>query len=100
MHRLKFLLAVVCGGFGYAWGGSAATRIGGWQTICWTMIIVAPLSLPLAIGWALLAPQPAASWSAWSAVFYLASGSQLVGFFFFYGGMAIGGVARVSQVQL
>ncbi len=93
-------LAVISGGFGYAWGGMAAARIGGWQTICWTLIIAAPVSMPLAIGWAVLAPQPPAPLTAWLAVVYLAAGSQLIGFFFFYGGMAIGGVARVSQVQL
>jgi len=40
------------------------------------------------------------SWQAWGAFAYVAVLSQLLGFFFWYGGMAIGGVARVSQVQL
>jgi len=94
------LLSVLVGGFGYAWGGIAATRLGGWQTICWIVLIAAPLSLPLTIGWLYFTPTPNGSLNAWAAVLYLGVGSQLVGFFFFYGGMAIGGVARVSQVQL
>ncbi len=93
-------LAVVAGGFGYAWGGIAATRIGGWQTICWTVIVAAPVSVPLALFWTLNTPPGQASTQAWFAVLYLGVASQLVGFFFFYGGMAVGGVARVSQVQL
>jgi len=97
---LYLLLSVVLGGFGYAWGGIAATRLGGWQTICWVVLIAAPVTLPLTIGWLWLAPAPDGSWQAWAAVAYLGAGSQLIGFFFFYGGMAIGGVARVSQVQL
>lgn len=93
-------LAVIVGGFGYAWGGIAAMRIGGWQTICWALILAAPVSVPLAIGWTVVLPPAPASIQAWLAVLYLGVASQLVGFFFFYGGMALGGVARVSQVQL
>lgn len=93
-------LSVIAGGFGYAWGGMAATRIGGWQTICWTVLLAAPITVPLAIGWTIHIPPPVASWSAWLAILYLGVGSQLIGFFFFFGGMAVGGVARVSQVQL
>jgi len=78
----------------------AASRLGGWQTICWIVLIATPISIPLTIGWLYFSPPPNASLNAWAAVLYLGVGSQLVGFFFFYGGMAIGGVARVSQVQL
>lgn len=97
---LYLWLSVIVGGFGYAWGGMAALRIGGWQTICWTIILVAPVTVPLTIGWTVALPPGAASLQAWLAVLYLGIASQLVGFFFFYGGMALGGVARVSQVQL
>ena len=97
---LYLFLAVIVGGFGYAWGGIASRALGGWQTICWVVIIAAPVSVPLAAGWFWQMPPPSASASAWWAVVYLGVGSQLFGFFFFYGGMAIGGIARVSQVQL
>jgi drug/metabolite transporter (DMT)-like permease len=40
------------------------------------------------------------SWQNWVCFGYVGLFSQLIGFFFWYGGMAIGGVARVSQVQL
>lgn len=93
-------LAVIAGGYGYAWGGMAAARIGGWQTICWTVIVAAPISVPITLFWTQSLPSISASTEAWLAVIYLGVASQLVGFFFFYGGMAIGGVARVSQVQL
>ena len=38
--------------------------------------------------------------SAWLGLGYLTVFSQLLGFLFWYGGMARAGVARVSQVQL
>ena len=37
---------------------------------------------------------------AWLAFLYLCLVSQLVGFFAWYHGLALGGVARVSQMQL
>jgi drug/metabolite transporter (DMT)-like permease len=40
------------------------------------------------------------TWQNWACFVYVALFSQLIGFFFWYGGMAVGGVARVSQVQL
>ena len=41
-----------------------------------------------------IAPKP------WLALLYLAMFSQWIGFFAWNAGMAIGGIARVSQVQL
>jgi drug/metabolite transporter (DMT)-like permease len=37
---------------------------------------------------------------AWSCFLYLSLFSMFIGFFFWYEGLAIGGIARVSQVQL
>lgn len=96
------LLAVVCGGVGYAGGAKAATTLGGWQTICWALVIAWPLSTAAT----LIAYQSTPiAWDAvpamaWWAFAYLALVSQLIGFFAWYAGLAIGGVPAVSQVQL
>ena len=37
---------------------------------------------------------------AWTAFLYTAMFSQLLGFFAWNGGLALGGIARVSQMQL
>lgn len=94
------LAAVAAGAIGYAEGGRLARTLGGWQTIAWALVIAAPL-LALPTLWVGMT-QPFASVpaSAWAGFLYVAVFSQLVGFLFWYGGMAIGGVARVSQVQL
>jgi drug/metabolite transporter (DMT)-like permease len=42
----------------------------------------------------------AAGWRAWVAFGYVTVGSMFVGFIFWYRGLALGGVARVGQVQL
>jgi len=95
---LWLLLAVVLGGMGYAEGARAARTLGGWRTICWALAISAP-ALALPVGW-LAADAPAPSGAAWAASAYLAFGSMFLGFFAWYRGLAVGGIARVGQVQL
>jgi drug/metabolite transporter (DMT)-like permease len=92
------LLAVVLASVGYAFGGKAAKEIGGWQTTCWSLFIAFPILLvavffvpPLSFD---AGPVPL------GAFFYLALVSQFSGFFAWYRGLALAGVARVSQIQL
>jgi drug/metabolite transporter (DMT)-like permease len=96
---LAMMGAVVLGALGYAEGGKLARVLGGWQTIAWTLVFSAPFLL-LPTWWLTGEQWRGASWTAWAALLYLALFSQLIGFFFWYGGMAIGGVARAAQAQL
>ncbi len=93
------LLAVAAAAFGYAEGGRLAQRLGGWQVICWALVIAAPL-LVLPVAWLVHNRGLQATPLAWAGFAYVALFSQFIGFFFWYKGLAIGGVARVSQVQL
>ncbi len=96
---LALLAAIVMGGIGYAEGGRLAAEMGGWRVICRALVLGAPVALILVLATASLpaAPVPA---SAWLALAYLALVSQLLGFFAWYQGLALGGVARISQLQL
>jgi drug/metabolite transporter (DMT)-like permease len=106
---LAMLAAIIFAGLGYAFGGRLSQTIGGWQAISWVLVCAAPLvALPLIymaynagslLGSAQIGPT-AISTTSWWAFAYVTIFSQFVGFIFWYGGMAIGGVARVSQVQL
>jgi drug/metabolite transporter (DMT)-like permease len=96
------LVAVVFGGIGYAGGAKAATTLGGWQTICWALVIALPLTTAASVAAYQFTP---VNWAAipalgWWAFAYLALVSQLIGFFAWYAGLALGGVPAVSQVQL
>jgi drug/metabolite transporter (DMT)-like permease len=91
------LAAVVAVAFGYVGGGKAARTLGGWQTICWALVLALPL-LPLPVWWTRpTGPVPAASWAAFA---YQSVVSMFLGFFAWYRGLALGGIARVGQVQL
>ena len=96
-----FLLgAIVSAATGYALGGKLSKEIGGWQVICWALVISFPFIIVPA--W-LEAPQDAVGNLPLNVILsflYLALVSQLFGFFFWNKGLALGGVARVSQTQL
>lgn len=93
------LAAVVAGAVGYAEGGRLSQTMGGTRTICWALVVSLPVVLPLA-GWRATVTDWQVPASAWGGFAYVALMSQLIGFFFWYAGLARGGVARVGQVQL
>jgi drug/metabolite transporter (DMT)-like permease len=95
---LFLLAAIVAGAIGYAEGGELAKEIGGWQVICWALVLTAPFLL-LPVGIAIWQHGIAAPREAWLGFVYVSLISQLFGFFLWYQGLALGGVVRVSQVQ-
>lgn len=100
---LLMLVAVGIGALGYAEGARLARQIGGWQVICWALVVSAPfLAIPVAwLGWQqhITHPDPVAL-KTWLAFGYVTVFSQFIGFFAWYAGLAMGGTARVGQVQL
>ena len=77
----------------------ATKHISGPEVISWALILGMPATLMIAAFSAPIAPA-AVSAKAWSAFAYLGLMSQWIGFFFWYRGLAMGGIAKVSQVQL
>lgn len=104
LHLADLLMfaAVLLGGLGYAEGGRLAQGLGGQQVISWALLLALPVVLPLAIwlGWSSGWRLPSAAPAAWAAFAYVSVMSMFVGFFFWYRGMALGGVIRVGQTQL
>jgi drug/metabolite transporter (DMT)-like permease len=96
---LLLVAAIIAASIGYAQGGALSRTLGGWQVICWALVISLPVLAPAV---ALLLPYVNwhASWHAWSSFLYVAFFSQLIGFFCWNKGLALGGVAKVGQVQL
>ena len=96
---LLLLGAVASAGLGYAEGGRLARRLGGWQVICWALLLSAPF-LAVPVGLRIAAHGLAAGPVAWLAFLYVGVVSMFLAFFAWYGGLALGGIARVGQVQL
>ena len=102
-HLGLLVLTLALGGIGYSAGAKAAKMIGGWQTICWTLVLYLPLSaLAWGYSWGLEAEQlnQQLDWQPILALLYLALFSQLWGFNFWYQALAQAGVGRISQLQL
>ncbi|MBB3121349.1 DMT family transporter [Pseudoduganella violacea] len=99
---LAVFAAVLAAAIGYAEGGRLAQSMGGQQVISWGLVLSLPVALPISL-W-LIWQDPAAfvhaGLRAWSGFAYVSVFSMFIGFFFWYRGMALGGVARVGQVQL
>ena len=96
---LLLFVAVAVAAIGYAFSGRLTGSMPGWEVISWVLVIALPISLPAAI---LTMPADVASipLKPWLALLYVALFSQWIGFFAWNAGMAIGGIARVSQIQL
>ncbi len=96
---LLMLAAVIVCGLGYAEGAKLSRRLGGWQVISWALVLSLPVMVPLAIftlpgSWTGVGPH------AWLGLGYVSVFSMLVGFIFWYRGLAQGGIAAVGQLQL
>jgi drug/metabolite transporter (DMT)-like permease len=89
--------AVLSTAVGYVAGARVAADIPASQVICWVLVLSLPLTLPAAALWWPGAPARA---SAWVGFAYVSVFSMWLGFFAWYRGLALGGVVRVSQVQL
>jgi drug/metabolite transporter (DMT)-like permease len=96
---LALFCSVIAAAFGYAEGGRLAKILGGWQVISWALVIVAPFEVLPTI-FVVLKQELIASPIAWLGFAYVSIFSQFIAFFAWYHGMAIGGVARVGQIQL
>ena len=97
---LLLIVAILTAALGYAVGGQAAKRLGGWQTICWIMVLALPLSAALVPIIDPALPETSPSQQAWFGFLYVLFGSQFLSFFAWYRGLALGGVTRVSQLLL
>jgi drug/metabolite transporter (DMT)-like permease len=91
--------AVGAAALGYAEGAVLSRRFGSWQVICWTLILAAPVLIPIVwqhtpSNFSSIPP------AAILGFLYVSIFSMFLGFFAWYRGLAIGGVARIGQLQL
>ncbi len=92
--------AVLSSSLGYVVSARMAQRgYPGWEVISWILVVSLPVTAPLALWFMPTDPAALPAWS-WGAFAYVTFMSQYLGFFAWNAGLAIGGIARVSQVQL
>ncbi|WP_313194049.1 DMT family transporter [Shinella zoogloeoides] len=96
---LLMVAAIVVCGLGYAEGAALSRRLGGWQVISWALVLSLPAMVVIGLfrlpeSWAGIAG------NAWAGLAYVSVFSMLIGFIFWYRGLALGGIAAVGQLQL
>lgn len=93
------LASIIACGYGYAEGARLSRRLGGWQVISWALLMSLPVMLLLSfyympVSWSSIRV------SALLSLAYVSLFSMLIGFVFWYRGLAQGGIAAVGQLQL
>jgi drug/metabolite transporter (DMT)-like permease len=93
--------AVVASSWCYVEGASVTKTMPGWQVISWVVVLALPVTIPASIViWLLTHASHTTTAGPWISLVLLGVSSMYVGFFAWYRGLALGGVAKVSQVQL
>ena len=96
---LWLLVAIIFAAMGYAEGGKLSSELGAINVISWALALTIPINL-VATYLHFDTPLDTVSNEALGSFLYVALFSMYIGFFFWYRGLAVGGVARVGQVQL
>lgn len=96
---LLMLGAIIACGLGYAEGAKLSRKLGGWQVISWALVLSLPIMAAIAV---LRMPETFAGIEApaFMGLAYVSLFSMLIGFIFWYRGLAQGGIASVGQLQL
>lgn len=96
---LWLFAAILSSSLGYVISGQLSRVMPGWEVICWALVMNAPITIAGAI-WTWSPGFASAGGAELAAFAYLSLCSMFLGFFAWNVGLAIGGIARVSQVQL
>ena len=93
------VLGGICACVGYVEGGELSRKMNPRAVISWALVISLPINIVLSY-FTFESAYIEAGTLAWITFVYLSLFPMFLGFFFWYEGLAIGGIARVSQVQL
>lgn len=96
---LLMVAAILLCGLGYAEGATLSRRLGGWQVISWALLLALPIMAVIAVA-TMPANIAAVGWRAWTGFAHVSIFSMMLGFVFWYRGLARGGIAGVGQLQL
>jgi drug/metabolite transporter (DMT)-like permease len=92
--------ATVASSWCYVEGASITKTMPGWEVISWVVVLALPLTLPASAAiWLATRHHHHAGVGAWVSLGLLGLSSMYLGFFAWYRGLALAGIARGGQVQ-
>ncbi len=95
-----FVVAALCAAAGYALSGSLSRELSGWEVICWQLVAALPITISVALLSSPVEPVRTLPISSWLGFGYVSFFSMFLGIFAWNAGLALGGVAKVGQLQL
>lgn len=97
---LLIIGAVVSSSLCYVQGAAVTREMPGWQVISWVVVFSLPVTLPTTvILWLLTRDEYMTTPVEWGSLILLGVSSMYLGFFAWYRGLAMAGVAHGGQVQ-
>lgn len=96
---IYMILSILVCGLGYAEGGKLSRELGGWQVTCWALTVSFPFMLFFGFYY-FPSNLSMISHTSFMGLLYVSIFSTLIGFFFWYKGLGLGGIAKVGQIQL
>ena len=92
--------AVIASSWCYVEGASVTKAMPGWQVISWVVVLALPITVPAsAVIWWVTHAHHDPTAGAWTSLVLLGASSMYLGFFAWYRGLALAGIARGGQVQ-
>jgi drug/metabolite transporter (DMT)-like permease len=92
--------AVVASSWCYVEGASVTKAMPGWQVISWVVVLALPITVPASAAiWLVTHAHNDPTAGAWTSLVLLGVSSMYLGFFAWYRGLALAGIARGGQVQ-
>ena len=96
---LWLLFAILFVSIGYSEGGNLSKEMGSIAVVSWALVITLPINI-IATYFFYETSFSSVSFQALISLSYVGLFSMYIGFFFWYKGIAMGGISRVGQVQL
>jgi drug/metabolite transporter (DMT)-like permease len=92
--------AVLASSWCYVEGASITRVMPGWQVISWVVVLALPLTIPASAAlWWTTSGSYETTAAQWTSLILLGLSSMYVGFFAWYRGLALAGIARGGQIQ-
>jgi drug/metabolite transporter (DMT)-like permease len=92
--------AVIASSWCYVEGATITRAMPGWQVISWVVVLALPLTVPAsALLWWFTRDAYDPTASEWTCLVLLGVSSMYLGFFAWYKGLSLAGIARGGQVQ-
>jgi len=92
-------IAIASASIGYSEGGKLSEEMSSVEVISWALVMTLPINIFLTYQYQDI-ELSSVSTTALISLLYVGLVSMYIGFFFWYRGIALGGIARVGQVQL